>query len=181
MHQSRKVNKVRPPFFYLDDSTSKAGKKFQFQSLECGVLASAAQDFTDECALGLIVCLTVGAKFVRELALQSGVGVRILGMASEVVPERDMPSVLFTAGWANIKVMEKIARRGEKGLAARDPQISAMLISQGCQSMDDQWKIAGRYQEYVDVDDRLRSQSGNRGATDMLDRSGQAAKYGSNW
>jgi hypothetical protein len=106
-----------------------------------GGLPSAPLNVCDEFALGLCVCLTLVTKFPGKATLQSGVGLRIFRMSSEMVSKRDMTFVLLVVGSANIEMMGGIVRGNAEGLTARDAQIALVVISQQRQFGDNEGKI----------------------------------------
>jgi hypothetical protein len=87
-----------------------------------------------------------------------------------MVSKRYMALVLLAAGWANIKMVGKIARWSAEGLTAGNAQIATVVISQQRQFADNEGKIGARPHEDVDINDRLGGESGNCGAADMFDR-----------
>ncbi len=68
--------------------------------------------------------------------------------------------------------------RGLEGVTAGNAEGSLMLIADCLQFGDDLWKVFGRFQENVDVDDRLGGESGNRDASDVFDRGCERAQDG---
>ena len=136
----------------------------------CGILQGVSHNFLDELAFGLVVCLTLITKLIREAALQGGVSVRILRMGSKMVSKRDMTSVLLAVGRANIKMMGKIAGWSAEGLTAGNAQIATVVISQQRQFADNEGQIGVGPHDDVDVNDRLGGEPGNCGAAYMFNR-----------
>jgi hypothetical protein len=147
--------------------------------LTCSVLADAAQNFFHELALGLRVGVTVVPKSTGELSLQTGVGVCIIRMGSEMVSECDVLLIRVIAGWTDIKVMWEIVGRDSEGLPTGNAQIALVLISEGSQSGDDDRKVGGGFQEHVDVNNRFGRQSRNRSAPDVFNGGRRPLKQGS--
>ena len=104
-------------------------------------LAGAAQNPFHELALGLRVSVAVATELAGQLTLQNRISVCIFRMASQMVSERDMPAVLMTAGYADIKVMRTVIGWRTKSFAAGYTQIALVRVSEGSQSRDERLKI----------------------------------------
>src|SRR5262249_9061424 len=57
-----------------------------------------------------------------------------------------------------------------KCLAAANPQVTLMLISQNAQTCDGFGNVGGGMQKNIDIDDRFGSESWNGGAAHVFDR-----------
>src|SRR5579863_6971643 len=99
-------------------------------------------------------------------------------MGAKMISKGEMPAVFRALGRAHVKVMREFARRRLEGFAARHAQIALMSISQSGQGVDHCGEVIGGSQQQIDVDDGFGGESGNGGAADVVDGSGERAEGG---
>jgi len=110
------------------------------------------------------------------VSLKTGVGDHIVGVCPKVVAKGDVPIEFTALGKAQVEMVGNMVERRPKRLAAGNPQIAAVHITQPVESLDRGREILAPAENNVDVDDWFSRQSGDRGAADVLDRGRQAAK-----
>lgn len=81
-----------------------------------------AGQFRHKRSLGSVVRGPILPEPFGECDLQVAVDFGVLGVRPEVVSERNVPSKLGTARWANVKVMRRIVGQGQESLALGDAQ-----------------------------------------------------------
>ncbi len=131
-----------------------------------------AFDGLHELGLPVGVGLEIVAVFLGQTPLQRRVLVAILIVASEPVPEGDVPlppvavatfDEVDLMGAAPVRPPPEVAAIRQVGL-----ELGHVLVAQGLDRTDDHGAVVEAPDPDLDVDHRLRGQAGHRGAPDVL-------------
>ncbi len=114
-------------------------------------------------------------KSFRKLLLQVGIGHNIRRMGAKMIAECDVIAKRNAVTWANVEVVSRLILRHRKRLSVFDSEIATMFISQSSQSHHHQGHFTSRRDHDVEVNDRLGSQAGDGGTSNMLKCNGNIA------
>lgn len=130
----------------------------------------------DELGLGFCVVEPVSAEPGGEHAFERRVLSGSVGICPHAVPERHVPLERPALGRHQVQVVRISVRRRPKRLTTLDPAVAPVLVTERCQEPDRTRDVALDSDGDIDVDYRLRCESGDSSAPDVLYGEGLRAK-----
>src|ERR1700676_472298 len=115
---------------------SRSQATFSHRKSFCAWRQRPTQNLPHELGLAGIIALPVIAILHRQIPFQFAVDLRAIRVRQQIIPECNMPRIFQTVGRANVQMVSSLSRRLPECLAANDPKIPSVRISERRQSPD---------------------------------------------
>lgn len=122
-----------------------------------------------KCRLGIGVSGAIAAKLLSKRTFEVRVGAYGIRLCTQGVSKDEVPRELRTVVRTDVEVMTWLAGRGGEGFSAGDAEVTLRVVTQWAQVADHRGQVRPAADDYVEVDNGLGCQAGDRRAADMLD------------
>ena len=131
--------------------------------------AGRAQNLQNHIGLASGVGVAILGVLTRQLLLQRSISACDVRVRPQIVAYRQVIAKGKTVARAELEMMTRERRRRVERLATGDAEVSLMRVAEGRETLDPNRYVSHRRHDDRHIDDRLRGETGDGSAADMLD------------